>query len=293
MSMISASIVYIAKNFSSSSSLLMTSNGGTNWISVYTGFPSSTTDVFFVNSANGYAAGLDIALAKTVNGGANWTNTGITGVMQSVFFPSVSTGYAAGNTSAGFRTTNSGSNWTTMSFPLSGNYRSIFFTSETTGYIAGQLGVGSSPLMMKTTNGGINWIEQPTGMAQYLNAVHFPNVTTGYACGRVGLIIKTTTGGVTGINQISETAYGYRLLQNYPNPFNPSTTIVFNLPFDAVVKLTVYDVFGCEVAKLVDERKKAGTYSVNFHIPDLASGIYLYKLTAGEFIQSRKMLLIK
>ena len=85
----------------------------------------------------------------------------------------------------------------------------------------------------------------------------------------------------------------FSLDQNYPNPFNPSTTISYNLAENADVSLKVYDVMGQEVAKLVNEKQSAGTHNVQFDASELSSGIYFYKLIAGDFISVKKMSLIK
>jgi Secretion system C-terminal sorting domain/Beta-propeller repeat len=83
------------------------------------------------------------------------------------------------------------------------------------------------------------------------------------------------------------------LEQNFPNPFNPSTTIHFSVPSSEFVTLKVFDVLGNEVATLVNEEKPAGFYEVNFNAAGLSSGIYFYKLKAGSFVETKKMLLIK
>jgi hypothetical protein len=85
----------------------------------------------------------------------------------------------------------------------------------------------------------------------------------------------------------------FRLGQNYPNPFNPSTTIKYGLPKNSFVTLKVYDILGREVTTLVNENKMAGTYQVNFNASNLASGIYFYTIKAGDFSQTKKMLLVK
>ena len=84
----------------------------------------------------------------------------------------------------------------------------------------------------------------------------------------------------------------YLLAQNYPNPFNPSTTIQYELPQSSVVNLSVYDVLGREVSVLVKERRDAGIHEAQFDASGLASGVYLYRLTAGDFTQARKLLLL-
>ncbi|MBZ0201134.1 MAG: T9SS type A sorting domain-containing protein, partial [Ignavibacteriaceae bacterium] len=85
----------------------------------------------------------------------------------------------------------------------------------------------------------------------------------------------------------------YNLLQNYPNPFNPVTTIHYQLAADSRVLLTVYDILGDEVAVLVDEVKPMGKYEITFDASTLSSGMYLYKLTAGNYTKIQKMLLLK
>lgn len=85
----------------------------------------------------------------------------------------------------------------------------------------------------------------------------------------------------------------YRLMQNYPNPFNPSTVIEYIVGKTDDVKLAVYDVLGREVSILVNEKQRAGNYSVEFNAGNLPTGVYLYKLQSGEFSNAKKMLLIR
>lgn len=85
----------------------------------------------------------------------------------------------------------------------------------------------------------------------------------------------------------------FELSQNYPNPFNPSTSIKYSISSKQFVMLKVYDVLGKEVAILVNENKEAGSYSVNFIASKLPSGVYIYKMQAGDFVQTRKMTLIQ
>ncbi len=86
---------------------------------------------------------------------------------------------------------------------------------------------------------------------------------------------------------------GYILEQNYPNPFNPSTVINFKLAGDNHVHLKVYNILGKEVATLLDENRKAGIHNVNFNTGSLGSGIYFYKLTAGNYSNTKKMIIMK
>ncbi len=85
----------------------------------------------------------------------------------------------------------------------------------------------------------------------------------------------------------------FRLDQNYPNPFNATTTIRYGLPLESVVRLTVYNILGQEVATLVHEVKEAGYHDVKFDASSLSSGVYLYRLQAGRFVQTRRLILLK
>jgi tetratricopeptide (TPR) repeat protein len=93
-------------------------------------------------------------------------------------------------------------------------------------------------------------------------------------------------------NAVSDSSLGYSI-NNYPNPFNPSTTINYTIPKTEKVTLEVYDIVGRRIAELVNTEKPAGTHSVRFDASSLASGIYFYTIRAGEFLQTKKMLLIK
>jgi hypothetical protein len=103
-----------------------------------------------------------------------------------------------------------------------------------------------------------------------------------------------TTGNITIVDSLDRTIpRHYSLSQNYPNPFNPSTTIQYTIPSDVHVRLTVYNVLGQVVIKLVSETQQAGSYQVVFDAANLPSGIYIYHLTAGNFIETRRMILAK
>ena len=99
---------------------------------------------------------------------------------------------------------------------------------------------------------------------------------------------------ITGITPIGNMIPGvYSLEQNYPNPFNPVTNIRFSIPKQGNVKLEIIDILGREVAVLLNDFKTAGFYTVDFNAGELASGTYLYRITSGNFTETKKMLLLK
>jgi len=87
--------------------------------------------------------------------------------------------------------------------------------------------------------------------------------------------------------------YDFSLAQNYPNPFNPSTVIRYSVSSAQLVTLKIYDVLGREVATLVNEEKPSGNYEVEFNASKFSSGIYFYTLTAGEYTNTKKMILLR
>ncbi len=112
---------------------------------------------------------------------------------------------------------------------------------------------------------------------------------------QVNGILKPFKSSVTSVNdeKLNTAPQLFRLSQNYPNPFNPSTIIQYQIPSASHVEINIFDVMGNEVATLVNDNKAAGTYTTNFNASKLASGVYFYRIEAGSFIQTRKLMLIK
>jgi hypothetical protein len=114
-----------------------------------------------------------------------------------------------------------------------------------------------------------------------------------YGSSKWSEVWRFKTRSTTGVVETPPIAEGYHLYQNYPNPFNPTTTIEFSIGSQAKVSLRVYDVLGQEVAVLVDRELAPGFYTTKFNGSSLPSGVYIVRLIAGSYSESRKMLLIK
>ena len=144
-----------------------------------------------------------------------------------------------------------------------------------------------------TNNSGKSWQQINTGLEDF-NAISIGLDKNGDAVASTSTAIHRSKSIVTGIKEkLVSIPEKYILRQNYPNPFNPSTVISFQLTAFSKVILKVYDVLGREVATLVNGEKPAGSYKVNFDTSKLASGVYFYRLTAGDFTQTKKMILLK
>jgi hypothetical protein len=105
---------------------------------------------------------------------------------------------------------------------------------------------------------------------------------------------RNLTGNTIGLkNENSEIPVEFMLYQNYPNPFNPVTTINYDLPVAGVVRLVVYDILGKEIHTLINEKQTAGKYKVTWDAGTYPSGVYFYKITTGDYSETKKMILIK
>ena len=126
-------------------------------------------------------------------------------------------------------------------------------------------------------------------LKQYISMLHFLNYKS---MGRIAEVSGDNF-AIDEEENSTEAVASYNLSDNYPNPFNPSTKISYEIPELANVSLRVYDMSGREVAELVNQMQQPGSYDVIFNASSLSSGVYFYKLEAGGFVQTKKMILIK
>ena len=160
-----------------------------------------------------------------------------------------------------------------------------------TGWVCGTFGQ-----IFKSIDGGATWNYQYVNTTNigWLRSFWFQDDYTGSAVGVNTKLLFTSSGGSTfaGVTG-TEFPDKYILHQNYPNPFNSSTVIEFEIPKRTEIKLSVYDMLGREVKTLVNEIKSPGKYIVSFDASSLSSGVYFYKISAGEFSDVKRMVLIK
>lgn len=282
-----------------SGTLMYSTNGGFNWSISETGFLVTYLGAYMYSQSIGYACGVNTIfapfLAKTTNGGMNWNFSSFyinnsEGDLKDIHFISDNEGFAVSFAFIGggiSRTTNAGVNWTSQVF--SNLISCIDFSGMNTGYAAGQNG-----FILKSTDRGISWISQNSSTVNHLNDLDFTDSVTGYAVGDGGIILKTTNGGITHISESENNVLkGYTLKQNYPNPYNPLTKIKFDIPKASSVELLIFDGSGRKICELLNKEFTGGSHEIEFDGSDLSSGVYYYKLTAGNFTDTKRMVIIK
>ena len=152
------------------------------------------------------------------------------------------------------------------------------------------------------TGTNLTWTEQSFDITQYVNAstqlkIRFRITSDGNTLGQGWWVddIKLTNYclGLVGVHGKTSIPKTFAMAQNYPNPFNPVTVIKYQVPQPVAVSIKVFDVLGKEIAALVNEKKEPGYYEASFDGSSLASGLYFYRIEAGNFVETKKMMLIK
>ncbi|MDR3668694.1 MAG: T9SS type A sorting domain-containing protein [Ignavibacteriaceae bacterium] len=299
--------------------LRFTTNGGANWYlapgspvsnndyGVLNGFEFLDTNVIWVGSANTSPTTGTCNIYKTTNGiNGTWTKVAVMGTAtidglfwQAIAFTDKNNGMAGSNGGDIIKTTDGGATWTQVTPPAGftsfavtnmfgfkdgSNLIRFSLQNTTTGYHS-----------LLTTNYGSTWTEEQLpspGAANGLYYMQFVNSSLGYSGGKGGTFLKYSTPSTGIVNKLTA-PINYNLSQNYPNPFNPSTVISFTIPQGGLVKLSVYNILGKEVAVLANEYHNAGNYNINFDAHSLSSGVYFYKLESGNFKDTKKLILIK
>ena len=272
--------------------VLKSTNMGQSWSTIYQPSYPYFRDMEFVSADVGFVAGgyYPSSLYKTTDGGVNWNVYTITSnsEVNSINFPSENVGYACGYNNI-YKTINGGVSWTQFYISNVYNFYDIAFNDEMNGWVIGNNGI------YHTQDGGLSWALE-FGLSDYtVNTFGIKRIESLWAAGAGCKIIKyngdlTTT---VSFDQNSVLPTEFALLQNYPNPFNPLTKIRYDISKASQVNLKIYDVLGAEVTTLVNEFLQPGRYTAEWNASRFASGVYIYSIQAGDFVQTKKMILMK
>ena len=271
-------------------SIYRTDDAGANWYTVINGIPQTSTD-------NNPVRCLSISTSDT------------SVVLAGLFMN------AAALTGGMYVTTNSGQLWTQRNTGIPATSGTLVRSciikpgSSTEMYAGLDRATATDIGIKRSTDQGVTWTDFSGGLVQNtysfrtlafkivagMHTLYAGESSTALLIGR-GLFEYSWL--VSGINSNGEIPKSYSLSQNYPNPFNPVTVIGYSLLVNSRVQLKVYDILGREIETLINEFQKAGTYETQFPnnqytINQLASGVYFYKLVAGDFVAVKKMILMK
>ncbi|MCX6161443.1 MAG: YCF48-related protein, partial [Ignavibacteriae bacterium] len=305
----------IAHNSSGTPKLHFVGYAGAYYTST-TGLPGSFTprtdiqwtmhSIAFDPSDNqrGIICGTDGLVWNSVNSGDNWTQqySGRYDYLNDIVYTSPNKAFICGNNGTVLKTANNGVNWSVIPFPTTQHLRSIDFSGGTL-TICGDAGT-----IYTSTDLGITWTNcTPSGETRHFyGGVCLRGTTLGTVVGQVGLkasgsnsatdgpMYITNGNGTVGVVQTGTTVpEKYSLNQNFPNPFNPTTKISFALAKAGPVMLTVFDMSGREIATLVNSTLSVGNFEYTFDGSKLSSGIYFYRIITNDFVESKKMTLLK
>ena len=269
-----------------SSGVYLSTNNGTNWTQVNNGLSDFDVVALVGDGTNIFASTWGKGVYRSTNNGTNWTHVFDGGVANTVLKLVISgINIFAGSAYTGYLSTNQGINWTQLALP-----KTFSFAIKGTSIFA-----GTSDGVYRSTNNGTNWTSVNNGLTQtYILSI---------VIGEANLFAGTLSGGVwtrplsefpVGVSKEgNESLQNFLLNQNYPNPFNPETKINYSIPKTSFVSVKVYNMLGFEITTLIKEEKPMGTYEATFNAANLPSGVYFYRLQAGSFIDTKKMILLK
>jgi len=282
--------------------LVSSTDGGNTWISgpIIWNLWLENTDIISYGNVVGVGSYSDTtgtrgAFYKTTDSGLSWHIIDTEKQLHEIQMLTDKIGIALEDNKV-HRTSDSGESWQTVLSQggFYNYYTALAFSDSLTGYVT------AGYYFEKTINGGINWTtEDPRIPLNGVDKIVYNANGDLFAIG--GIIMLKLPSSQTSSPEINKTLNNistFTLQQNYPNPFNPRTIISYQLPVTSNVTLKVYDILGNEIATLVNEEKPAGTYEVEFtgHSDEgqnLPSGIYFYQLKTGNYIETKKMLMIK
>ena len=248
----------------------------------------------FGNIDTTYLIGTD-GIYRTTNNGNTWikknnglTASNVTTLCRNNLGHLFLQGNFVGTVGGLYRSTNNAENWESINavgLPQFYDFYQLITDSNNILY-------GISDDVYRSTDEGDNWTNFSDGLPGSINYILAISPNGDIFCG-TNFGLYRSISSVNSVKNDFINPKNFILQQNYPNPFNPITTIQYSIPQRSSVTLKVYDILGNEIAEPVNEEKGIGVYSVDFDAYKLASGIYFYKLQAGSFVETKKMILIK
>jgi photosystem II stability/assembly factor-like uncharacterized protein len=268
----------------------LSTDNGASWTPVNNGLTNLNINALEVNGSNFFAATAGGGVYLSSDNGASWAavNNGLMNLNTTSLIRlnnNIFTGTQGGGI---FVSTNTGTSWVPVNNNIS-NLNILTLYSNGSAIFAG----AQSGDVYTSTNSGQDWILRREGMSG-INILNLGGINNYIIAGTTTGIWRRSLTELTGVQStVSELPDKFQLYQNYPNPFNPSTNIRYQITNNGNVSLKIYDIGGKEIKTLVNKFQNPGIYEVRFTGTQLSSGVYYYRLQAGAFTETKKMVIIK
>jgi photosystem II stability/assembly factor-like uncharacterized protein len=280
--------------------LMRSSDGGQTWSPQTSGVTTTLNQLFFTDSSTGWAVGARGVILHTADGGLNWAPqvSNATSSLNNLHFTDANNGWVVGSGGTVLRTSDGGATWERRDvIPSTASSSGVSFLDANTGWII-MSEQYSTAAILGTTDGGSTWTRTNLGINIAFQALQFTSPQDGWGVSAGGAIIKFSENVTSVAEATAAVPDGFDLFRNYPNPFNPSTTITYALAHAADIELTIFNALGQHVRTLASGYQSTGAHSLSWdgrddHGRQLGSGIYYYRLAAGEMVQCRRMLLLR
>lgn len=292
--------------------IYLSTNNGKNWSQL--GLENKAIASLLVDSSKVFA-GIRGGVCFSTDDGINWLQYNLNGIISSLI--KYEDKIFAGSYEGLYISSDGGISWSKISdlsvkclvsdgqYIYVGNYDGVFKSSNN-GIIFSQIGslptnsiafynnsiyICSDDGLYVSKDEGLTWGKIITDNLLIHNIFIKNDTLTGY--GRGIYLIPISDIIISVDDNQNYSPHNYSLDQNYPNPFNPTTNIKFEIPQTILVSIDVFDILGSKVVTLLNEEKTAGTYNISFNALNLSSGIYFYQMKAGNYTQTKKMILLK
>ena len=310
------------------SGVFKSTNNGNSWSAVDSGLTTKYVFALTVSDTNVFAGTYGGGVFISTNEGITWAATALANANINCLASTDSDLFAGRGLQGVYVSTDEGKSWNSENKGLSnttvnamvfansnlyaGTYGGVFsYTSSIASWKGINSGLADLNVNALTTNNGNIFAGTYTGVYLLLNNdTTWINVEDGFSreitsltvAGKYifagtyvsGLWRRPISEMITGVKyEGGNTPSRFALMQNYPNPFNPATTINYSIPKTSFVTIKVYDVLGKEITTLVNNEKLAGRYYINFNSSKLTSGVYFYRMQAGSFIETKKLIVLK
>ncbi|MBI3005476.1 MAG: T9SS type A sorting domain-containing protein [Ignavibacteriales bacterium] len=274
-----------------SAGVYRSTNNGESWDSINAGLTNRYVREVVISSSDHIFAGTSSGVFRSTNNGDSWallpgSPTGVARLaINAAGYLFLSRG---GPSPAVYLSTDNGGTWARIDsgLPSSSGVSSFAFNSS------GNVFAAAGGVFRSTNNGG-NWTAINSGLG-YSSVNVVATNSSGYIFAGTSNGVFRSVQSTTSVKEVSShVPTAFALEQNYPNPFNPSTRIKFQVPSSRFVGLKIYNLLGQEVASLVNEEMKPGSYEVTWDATGFPSGVYFYRLTTDGFLETKKLVLIR